>query len=237
MYNASLNCQHFHSLSINSSFPVCCSAGIAAEGLALAAPRERSPLGCTGADFQLARLHQRPTSALHTRALRWCPYPGRLPSPGQARASRSSRKLLGSHSSMDLPSQEPICTSLLLSCRGHGRPGCRGTRLDLLKTCPQSGLVQADAVCALCTQATCTRARKRSLSNVAWLNDLPAEYVLSHLVSSTHLELMKASTGRSWKNAHSANPSQHGHSLPGFASRLLPLCSRRRQLRVCVLPF
>lgn len=103
----------------------------------------------------------------------------------------------------------------------------------MLKTCPQSGLVQADAVCALCTQATCTHTRKRSLSNVVWLNDLPAEYVLSHLVSSTHLELMKASTSRSWKNAHSANPSQHSHSLPGFASRLVPLGSRRRQPRVC----
>lgn len=135
IYNASLTRQHFHSLSINSSFPVCCSAGIAAEGFVLAVPKQRFQPGCTGDDFQLAMLDQRPSISPRTVVLS---VPLQLPSAGQAQASHCCRKLLGSDSSMGLPSQEPICTSLMPSAQLRPRAGDQ----DLLTTCLQSGLLQ-----------------------------------------------------------------------------------------------
>lgn len=93
----------------------------------------------------------------------------------------------------------------------------QGTRLGLLKTCPHSGLVWADAVCALCTQATCTGTTKRSLSDVRRLS-LTAEYVSSHLLSSVHLGLMKADLR---KNAHSTNSSQCSTLHTAFPPRAL----------------
>lgn len=126
MYNASLNCQHFHSLSINSSFPVCCSTGIAAEGLALAVPRERSLLGCTGADFQPARLHQRPTAALHTRTLRRCPYPGGSHRRGrlrQATAAESSWAHIAAWIYQAKSPSAPACCSAAEATAGQGAGG------------------------------------------------------------------------------------------------------------------
>lgn len=187
IYNTSLNCQHFHSLSINSSFAACCPRELQKKGLHRQHQGRDPCRDGQGLIFPGRGCTRDPP--LPKTSLAWCLYPCRPPSLGQAQAAHSC-----SHSTTELPSQETICTSLLPPAQllRPRQASVQGTRLGLLKTCLHSALVWADAVCALCTQATCTGMTKRSLSNVRWLN-LPAERVSSHLLSSVHLGLMKAS--------------------------------------------